>query len=364
MVDVLEATLDAVVDGVLLVDPAGRIVEANRAAAVLFGYSREEILGRQLESLVPELVGTSLTAGPQGAGLAAGSRSEILAHRKDGAAIPLEIAVGQGNEHGRSFFVALLHDLSDRRLHERRAHERRERLATALLVSTLGEAASTITHEINQPLAAIANYAQAGRRIVEKDPSRTDRVLEILEKIGAQAQRAGDDLRRFRRLVDRRQPEEEAVASERLDLNELLRETVELTQLETASAPPPIELELQPDLPSTRGHRVQLQAVLLSLLRSGLAARSAGDATPLVVRTRSIDEGTLELTMTTVGEAPIPQEEGSLSSPFFTTRESSLGMGMAVSASIVAAHGGELMLERDESGRTTFRCRLPVSTED
>jgi len=359
--EVLGATLDAVVDGVLLVDQAGRIAEVNRAAAALFGYTREEILGRPLESLVPELFGTPMTAGPSSPVLTGGSRSEVLAHRKDGGSIPLEIAVGEGNEQGRPFFVALLHDLSDRQEHERRAHERRERLATALLVSTLGEAASAITHEINQPLAAIANYAQACRRIVERDPSRTDRVLEILEKIGAQAQRAGDELRRFRRLVDHRHPEEETSSSEPLDVNELLRETVELTQLETAGAPRPIELELEPDLPLTEGHRIQLQAVLLSLLRSGLAA-SADGGVPVVVCTRRVDETTLELTLTTVGEAPANEEEGGLSSPFFTTRESSLGMGMAVSASIVAAHGGELVLERDESGHTTFRCALPIRT--
>lgn len=356
----VETTLDAVADGVLLVDESGRIAEVNRGAATLLGCPRREILGRSIETIVPGLIEPLDGREGEGAALRAGSRKEVLVHRLDGTPISLEVAVEEAHEGGRSFFVALLHDLSERQQHERYAHQQRERLAAAMLVSTLGEAAAAIVHEVNQPLAAIANYAQACRHIVEKDPSRTDSVLQILEKIAGQAQRAGEELRRFRRLTDQRSTTDEPRPLETIDLNDLLQEAVELAALEAAGDQPSFRLDLDPDLPPAEGHRAELEALVLGLLRIVIGADGAKQESPAAVRTRhSHDE--IVLTLTAGGGARGAGEEpAGPVSPFFTTSQGLISMGAAATRSILATHRGELSVGRDEGGRTVYRIILPV----
>lgn len=364
MGDALETALDAVADGLLVIDESGRIVEVNRAASSLLGYTLQELEGRSLASLIPELVEPARPRQEAGSLLGAGYRGEVLALRKDGRPIRLELAVEAGREQDRGFLVALLHDLSEQMRHERLVHRRRELLARTLVVTSLAEAAATITHDLNQPLAAITNYADACRRILEKDPSQSDSVLSILEKIAAQARRAGEELRRFRRLLDRRPEEGQGLAGERIDLNRLLREVTELVALEAAGEPPLLQLDLDSRRPWVEGRRLELQAVVLGLVRAAVEATVDEQTGPLSLRTRCTGSQRVAILVTASAElAPIEGDERP-SSAFLGVGRDTSWMGTEANGAILATHGGELSVERDEDGRAVYRCELPLAAVD
>jgi two-component system sensor kinase FixL len=359
--DALETALDAVADGLLVIDESGSIVEVNRAASSLLGYTLQELEGRSLASLIPELVEPARPRQEAGSLLGAGYRGEVLALRKDGRPIRLELAVEAGREQDRVFLVALLHDLSEQMRHERLVHRRRELLARTLVVTSLAEAAATITHDLNQPLAAITNYADAGRRILERDPSQSHSVLSILEKIAAQASRAGEELRRFRRLLDRRPEEGQGLAGERIDLNRLLCEVTELVALEAAGEPPLLELDLDPRMPWVEGRRLELQAVVLGLVR---AAVEANVDEPLSLRTRCTGSQRVAILVTASAELAPTEGDERPSSAFLGVGRDTSWMGTEANGAILATHGGELSVERDEDGRAVYRCELPLAAVD
>ena len=248
---------------------------------------------------------------------------------------------------------------ADERLRERE-EEFRERMTHFTRISTMGEMASSIAHEVNQPLTAVATYAQACRRMVQNGEVEAPEVLEVLERIGDEALRAGDIIHRLRGMIRRQESELIEV-----DINRLLEEIAPLASVDARLNEVELDFFLPATPPRVLADGVQIQQVVLNLIRNGIDAMEGipPDQRKLEVRVQSPDERTVEVRVSDHGCGLPDEGEGTLFEPFFTTKESGLGLGLSISRSIISAHGGTLSFLRNSEGGTTFWFSLPTANE-
>jgi len=354
------ALLDAAVDAVILIDERGQLTRFNFAAQGMFGYAEAEVLGRNVSVLMPEPYrsqhdGYIHRYASTGERRIIGIGREVEAQRKDGSTFPIDLSVGEfraGDDHG---FVGIIRDLTERKARTREAEGLRARLTHVGRLGTLGEMVSGIAHEVNQPLTAISNYASACRRMVQAGTASGEELAGTLDKIGAQAERAGQVIRGLRALVRRRDE-----VREPLDCNRLIRDVSKLVEFDVRQAGFRLVLKLAEPLPAAPGDAVQIQQVVLNLIRNGLDAmleKASGDA--IEVET-AVADGKVEIRVTDSGPGLGAAALERLFEPFFTTKPQGIGLGLSICKSIIGAHRGELRGESVTGGGARFRVRLPV----
>jgi C4-dicarboxylate-specific signal transduction histidine kinase len=241
---------------------------------------------------------------------------------------------------------------------EKEAREHLGRLAHVVRLGTMSELAAEIAHEINQPLAAISASAAACRRLVDAARERSAEFRSALELIDSESNRASDVLRRLRTFIGRRDG-----CFDTVDVNELVQGVVKLAGFDPQMRRAAVRLELADDLPTAEVDSVQIQQVLLNLLRNGLEAMDDSDVEreSVVVRTRVDDGRAIEVSVVDRGAGLPTEAAGDPFQAFFTTKESGMGIGLSISKSIISAHGGRIWCRRDdEAGRTTFAFTLPT----
>lgn len=362
-----QSLLDACVDAVVIIDHRGLIEDCNPAAARLFGYQREEVLGRNVSMLMPGHEARQHdgqrshyleTHAPRVIGIG----RDIYAQRKDGTQFPAALSIGRLAGPDPPHFVGLLHDLSRHHDDEQQriaaqaaVRDARERLAHVARLSTLGEMTTGLAHELNQPLTAITMYAQAAERLATQPEPHMDEVVEALRQIASQALRAGEVIRRLRALVRHRQHQQEL-----LDLNTVVRELVVLAQSDARMHDVDIELQLAEGLPPVLGDVVQLQQVLLNLVRNAIDAlqQEPVGQRHVVLRTATIAAG-VELSVSDDARGLDPAIAGRLFEAFATTKPEGTGLGLAISRSIVESHGGKLAWRPNEPRGSCFKVFLP-----
>ena len=239
-------------------------------------------------------------------------------------------------------------------------HELRERLTHLSRVSTMGEMASNIAHEVNQPLAAIGTYAQACSRLVESGAIQNSEVLDVLSRIADEALRAGGIIHRLRDLVRRHDS-----ARARCDVNELIRDVQQLASLDSRLHDTELRLVLSRSLPPVLADGIQIQQVILNLVRNGIDALEGTDVEPreVVVRTVLRREDEIEVSVCDNGCGIPKSADEQLFNPFFTTKEGGVGVGLSISRSIIAAHGGSMWFSRNADRGTTFFFTIPTLPE-
>jgi len=238
--------------------------------------------------------------------------------------------------------------------------ELRERMTHITRVSTMGEMASSIAHEVNQPLTAVATYAQACRRLLEAGETETSEVLEVLDRIGEEALRAGNIIHRLRDLVRKRKHD---VAE--CDLVALLKELLPLVSVDARLHEVQLRFVLPPHLHPVLADGIQIQQVILNLIRNGIDSMrdSPVGGRVLEVGVGEADGRHAELRVTDHGCGLPEGNEEDLFEPFFTTKEGGLGMGLSISRSIIAQHRGRLRFSKNSDGGTTFSFTLPFASE-
>ncbi|WP_434042662.1 MULTISPECIES: hybrid sensor histidine kinase/response regulator [Sorangium] len=291
---------------------------------------------------------------------AAGALSAMgdeLAHARASA----ELEAARRAEELRAEIERLQRKLRLSRAAEIKAQRAQDELAHLNRVSAMSELAASIAHELNQPLAAILSNAQAAQRLLARTPPDLAEVRAALEDIVADDRRAAAVIQRMRAMLRKGELGEAA-----LDLGGLVREGVRLVASAAHLAGATVRLELTPGLPPVRGDGVRLQQVLVHLLANALdaVARRPPDARLVVVRTRPAEGRRVELSVTDSGEGVPPEDLERIFEAFFTTKAHGLGVGLAISRSIVEAHGGRLWAERSPGEGATFRCALPVWGDD
>ncbi|KYF69615.1 hybrid sensor histidine kinase/response regulator [Sorangium cellulosum] len=328
----------------VLADTASRVraLELGAVDYLSKPFVREELLARVRTQLAVRAAATALAA-----------KNDELAR----ARASLELEVARRTEQLRAANERLERELELNRAAELRVQKAQDELAHLNRVSAMSELAASIAHELNQPLAAILSNAQAAQRLLSRAPPDVAEARAALGDIAADGRRAGLVIQRMRAML--RKSELSVAAHE---INELVREVVRLMASAALLAGTTVRLELAPGLPPVRGDGIQLQQVLVNLLSNALdaVARRPPDARLVVVRTLLADEGPIELSVADAGDGVPPADLERIFAPFFTSKAHGLGVGLAISRSIVEAHGGRLWAESSPGGGATFRCALPA----
>ncbi len=357
----LRALLDAAVDAVVVIDSRGHIETFNRAAEQMFGFAAAEILGQNVSLLMPEPHRSAhddylRRYHATGQARIIGIGREVQAQRRDGTMFPVSLAVGRVAGADPPRFVGFIRDISARVAAERAALQAQERLTHVARLSTMGEMAAGLAHEINQPLAAITTYAQACQRLLDYGaaPDIAD-IRESLIQISRQALRAGEVIRRLRAFVANRD-----VRHEPIGCNRLLEDLVALARPDLRAHDVQLKLEVEPDLPDVMADAVQLQQVLINLFRNAIDATLQNGAAhgEITLRAVSVLDG-VEISVHDHGSGVEPGALAKLFNPFFTTKPHGTGLGLAISRTIVHAHGGKLAHRAEPDGGACFYFTLP-----
>jgi PAS domain S-box-containing protein len=253
--------------------------------------------------------------------------------------------------------TAFSKDVTERKRAEAQARQHQADLAHVLRLNTMGEMAAGLAHEINQPLGAIANYAQGCTRRLRDQSIDTTGLLPIIDEIAHEALRAGEIIRRLRDLVRKEGPQQAAV-----DLNALIRESTHIIEPEAQQSGIRVELALASDLPPVTCDSIQIEQVLLNLLLNGVeAVQTSGNGERSLVVTSAAAGGGIEIAIRDSGGG-VPEPPADVFQPFFSTKPNGLGMGLSISRSIIEAHGGRLWAARNADCGSTFHFTLPVET--
>lgn len=350
----VESSDDAIVGG----DLEGNIISWNAGAERLYGYRAEEAVGRSILFLVPEDrrgeladIFKRITRGERVDHL------ETVRLRKDGSSVFVSVTVSPIKDSDRRVVgtSAIVRDITERKRTEENARRHQAEVTHVARLSTVGEMASGIAHELNQPLCAIATYGQACLRLVRSNPMDMIELSSAIEDMAAQAMRAGEIIRRMRRFVRKQEPREASV-----DINGLIREVVAFTEAETKGLGVRLSLQLTDRLPLVQADPIQIEQVILNLVRNSLEAMQDIQANrrALVVSSSVPSNKDVEVAIKDTGPYVPPKILDRAFNPFFTTKEHGMGLGLSISRSIIEAHGGWLGAQSTMEG-TTFRFLLP-----
>jgi len=359
----LRSILETVADAIIVIDAGGVIQSFSPAAERLFGYGLDEVVGRNVKILMPSpyrqghdgYLDRYLRTGER---RIIGIGRVVVGLRKDGETFPMELQVGEFAFSGRCYFTGFVRDLTERQKAERRVQDLQAELLHASRLSVMGQMASTMAHELNQPLTAVANYLEAGRQLLATGAGRPERIAEMMEKAIGQAQRAGDVIRRLRGFVSKGETERRIQG-----LNQLVEEAVALALVGARQRGVRTSFELDHAVPPVLVDHVQIQQVVLNLVRNAAEAMEQVERRELVIGTRAIpEEGMAEVFVADTGPGIAPELADRLFQPFVTTKPTGMGLGLSICREIIEAHHGRLTATSGSSGGAVFRLTVPIAT--
>lgn len=358
----VQAVLDTAVDGIVVIDPQGIIETFNPAAERMFGYGAAEVIGRNVSMLMPspyreqhdEFIRRYLETGERHI---IGIGREVVGLRKNGEVFPIELAVGEVHLPDKRLFTGTVRDIGERKRIEREGRQHLDELAHASRLAAMGEMTSSIAHELNQPLAAIVSFADACLRMERSGKGNPDTLRNALGQIRTQGERAGRMIRRLRRFVRKTQARYET-----LTLHEVIEEVLRLVDHDLRHHQVRVQLELDEALPTVRADRLQIEQVMLNLVRNAIDAMQgmSSEQTELRIRTGRARGTALEVSVCDRGIGLSPEARQHLFEPFYTTKPQGLGMGLSISRSIIEAHGGRLWASNNPGQGATFQFTLPL----
>lgn len=360
----LTSILDTVPDATVVIDSRGTMLSFNAAAVRQFGYSEAEVVGRNVRLLMPEpyqsehdhYISRYLNTGER---RIIGIDRVVVGSRKDGSTFPMKLAVGEMRSGDQIYFTGFIRDLTEREESEARLQEVQSELARLARLNELGEMASTLAHELNQPLSAIANYSQGSLRMLRQAPgSSGERLMEPLTEIAAQSLRAGQIIRHLREFVMR--GETEATVE---DIHKLVEEAGALALVGSREQGVRTVFQFEPGSMTVNADRVQIQQVLINLMRNAIEAMREQEDRELTVRTSS-DGAFVTVEVSDTGPGIHDEIAERLFKPFVTTKAGGMGIGLSISKRIIEAHGGRIGVSRNPAGGATFRFTLPAFTEE
>ncbi|QNN23420.1 PAS domain S-box protein [Planctomycetales bacterium ZRK34] len=377
-------------DAILVEDMAGNVLDANPAACRMHGLTRGEMIGINKEMLKPpdQRLEASGIFDQLASGLS--DHVESRAWNRSGRVVPVEIRSSRIEFDGKQAVLLHLRDITElkeardrleqrveertadlklamrklqaetaqRRAAQDRAMQLQSQLAHVGRLTTVGEMASGLAHELNQPLGAIVNYLRGCIKMIESGATDCQTLSDPIAHAAAQAERAGQIIRRLREFVAKGTPQQTPEP-----VHGLITEMAELLAIEAREASVQIRFDLPTDLPDVLADRIQVQQVLLNLMRNGIEAmeKTPVEERQLDVAARVLTPNLIELSVTDHGCGCEAEALAQVFDPFFTTKSSGMGMGLAISRSIIEAHSGRLIVEDNTDGRgLTFRFTLPT----
>jgi len=361
--DLFRLATEASPSGTVLVDSGGRIVLINTHIEELFGYTRRELLGRPIETLVPEPprdTHPSPSTGFLSALLAGGggAAQELVGRRKDGSEFPLEIGWNSIQAAQGVLVLVNLVDITARKAAEEEARHQLEQVELLGRVSMLGEMTASLAHELNQPLSAIVSNADAAMHFMDKGHLDPTQLHEILTDVVADAGRAHDIIQGVRNAVKKG-----AATRQQIDVNALIENVIRMVQHDTAAQFCNVQTSLEPGLPAIDGDPTQLQQVLINLINNAVEAMREAPSLrrSIQIATARNGDGTVRIDVSDTGPGFSESARTHMFQHFFTTKKDGLGMGLAIVQSIVKAHGGTIGAENAQGGGAHFYFHLPAS---
>jgi PAS domain S-box-containing protein len=353
---VVETASDAVVS----IDEGGAIILANPATKRIFGYSPEELIGKPLTVLMPGAMGKRHEAGLK-LYLETGARqlnwqgTEMAAMRANGEEFPAEVSFGEMTVDQRKVFTGFIRDISEKKRAQQELHDIQAELARMMRVMTMGQLTASIAHEVNQPLSGIVTNASTCLRMLKSDPPNIDGALETAQRTIRDGNRASEVVTRLRTLFSKKQMDVEP-----FDLNEATREVIALLSGELERNRVILKQEFSDRLPPVNGDRVQLQQVILNLVRNASDAMSSIEDRPrkMVLRTELEGEH-VGLSVQDSGVGFTPEVADRMFESFYTTKPDGMGVGLSVSRSIIEANHGRLWATANDGPGATFAFSIP-----
>ena len=361
----LTSILDTVPDAMIVIDERGIMQSFSTAAQRLFGYEAAEVMGRNIKMMMPSpyrenhdgYLARYLSTGER---RIIGIGRVVVGERKDGSTFPMELAVGEMKSGDQRYFTGFIRDLTERQKTEARLQELQSELVHISRLTAMGEMASALAHELNQPLSAITNYMKGSRRLLEQTKDeRAGVVREAMDNAAEQALRAGQIIRRLRDFVARgeSEPRVESMAK-------LVEEASALALVGIKDQGIHVRFQLNRSSDSVLADKVQIQQVLLNLIRNAVEAMHDSPRRELLVSTTPAKDGMLLISVADTGAGISPEVSAQLFRPFVTTKRQGMGVGLSISRTIIEAHGGRIWIEPNPGGGTIFRFTVRTVTEE
>ncbi|WP_082657562.1 MULTISPECIES: PAS domain-containing sensor histidine kinase [unclassified Sphingopyxis] len=355
----LRSILSTVPDAMVVIDDRGLIVSFSAAAERLFGYQEAELLGVNVSRLMPSpdrerhdaYIRRYLETGEK---RIIGIGRVVFAERKDGSTFPMELSIGEASSDSHPLFTGFIRDLTERQLTEARLESLKSELIHVSRVSAMGTMASTLAHELNQPLTAVANYVEAVRDLLASPaPADMPMIRDALDDTAKEALRAGHIVRRLRDFVARREVEK---TIEKLPL--LINEAAVLGLMGAREKSVEPRFDLDPYASPVLVDKVQIQQVLINLIRNAVEAMADSPVRQLTVTSRPDQRGFVRVIVADTGPGVTPEVAAQLFTAFVSTKAEGMGLGLSICRTIVEANGGRIWMERGADGGTEFHFTL------
>ncbi len=361
----LRSILATVPDAMVIIDAAGTILSFSSAAERMFGYAEAEILGENVSALMPS-PDRERHDGYINRYLGTGERRIIgigritTARRRDGSTFPIELSIGEAETPRGKTFTGFIRDLTETQQTERRLQDLQTELAHMSRVSAMGTLASALAHELNQPLTAVVNYIEGARDLLaDPRPEICDMVKEALDEAAAQAIRAGHIVRRLRDFIARGDTEKRIES-----LRKLVTEANALALVGAGERGIEVLVDLDRKADHVLVDRIQVQQVLLNLIRNAIEAMNDSLDKQLRIIARHEDDGSVHVRVEDSGPGLDPRVAAHLFEPFFSTKDTGMGLGLSICRTIIEGQGGRIWADRSPIGGTAFHFTLIAANTD
>lgn len=360
----LQSILDTVPEAMIVIDEDGVMRSFSSAAMRLFGWSPDEVIGRNVKMLMPspyrdehdQYLHRYETTGER---RIIGIGRIVVGERKDGSTFPMELAVGEAQVGRDRFFTGFVRDLTERRVQERRLQELQSELGHVSRLTAMGEMASSLAHELNQPLSAITNYMKGSITLLDSGNPDPARLRGALQRASEQALRAGEIIKRLREFVAKGETQQTIE-----NPAQLLEEASALALFGAREKGVRVVLRCDRGVGTIVVDKVQIQQVALNLIRNAIEAMETTERRELTIAVRTRDKDTALFSVTDTGHGISPEISERLFQPFMSTKTSGMGVGLSICRTIIEAHGGRIWADTNDTGGTTFNFTLPIVERD
>jgi len=361
----LQSVLDTVPDAMIVIDTKGLIQSFSATAERLFGYTAAEAVGQNVKLLMPTpyreghdgYLRNYMTTGER---RIIGIGRVVVGQRKDGSTFPMELSIGEMSVGDRRFFTGFARDLTERQEAQQRFQELQSELIHMSRFTALGEMASTLAHELNQPLTAAVSYLNGARRLLDQnETSGLPMVRDAVDRAAQQALRAGQIIRRLREFVARGEAELKIES-----LSRLIEDASALALVGAKEAGARVTFQLDPSIQLVLADKVQIQQVLLNLIRNALEAMLDCQQRNLTISTQRLDSETVVVAVSDTGPGIAAEIQDQLFQPFVTTKRHGMGVGLSISRTIMESHGGRIWVDPNPQGGTIFRLTLKTADSE
>jgi two-component system sensor kinase FixL len=360
----LQSILETVPDAMIVIDEHGAIRSFSLAAERLFGYPASEVIGQNVKMLMPSPYRENHDSyleryARTGEKRIIGIGRLVVGERQDGSTFPMDLAVGEMNSGGRRYYTAFLRDLTERQQTEARLQELQSELTHISRLSAMGEMASALAHELNQPLAALTNYLKGARRLLDRASDKETAVIhDALDKAAAQSLRAGDIIRRLRDFVGHGEAEKRIES-----IKGLVEETSALALVGAKERGVRVNFLFDSAADLVLVDKVQIQQVLLNLVRNAMEAMEQSERREILLSTTAGSGDLLTVNVADTGPGISEELALQLFRPFVTTKPHGMGVGLSISRTIIESHGGRIWVEPNPVGGAIFRFTLQLVHE-